>query len=99
MKEVIYAPDGSIVQEIDHPAPTPTPRVLSPDEVLDLLPASVVKAIKDSTAAAVVKRYEMFKLKKVWTKAQGIALFADIEGAGLMDAAQNASATASWPNA
>ena len=81
------------------PAPAPVPLNLRPDEILDLLPASVVKAIRDSATASAVKRYECFKLKQAWTKAEGIALFNDIEGAGLMTAPQNAAAVAAWPEA
>ena len=73
-----------------------SPDVLSPDQVLDLLPASVVKAIKDSTDAAVVARYEAFKLKPKWDHSEGESLFADLVGAGLMTQAQSDAIV--WPD-
>ena len=94
--EVIYYPDGTTAT-IVHPDPGVVPAILDPSGVLNLLPASVVKAIKESTAAAVIKRYEMFKLKSAWTKTEGAALFDDIQAAGLMTAQQNTDALAAWP--
>ena len=94
--EVIYYPNGT-TQTVTHPDPPAITAVLDPSSVLNLLPASVVKAIKESAAAAVVKRYEMFKLKATWTKTEGAALFDDIQAAGLMTAQQNTDALAAWP--
>ena len=80
------------------PAPSgPLPKLLRSHEVLNLLPAAVVKAIKESAVAAVVKRYEMFKITPSWTKSEGTALFNDIESAGLMTNTQNTDALALWP--
>ena len=78
----------------------PRPKILRSFEVLALLPAAVVKAIASPTAAAaVVKRYEIFKITPSWTKAEGQSLFNDIEAAGLMTAQQNSDAVAAWPEA
>ena len=97
-------PDGTVHGAADGtwvppPPPAPQPKILRADEVLGLLPAAVVKSIRDSTSAAVIKRYECFKIKPTWTKAEGIALFNDIEGAALMTNQQNLDALALWPTA
>lgn len=81
------------------PAPAPVPLKLRPDEILNLLPATVVKSIEESTVASIIKRKVVFKGRPPQTKDQGIALFNDIEGAGLMNNAQNAAAVAAWPEA
>lgn len=78
---------------------SPAFKILLSHQVLNLLPATVVKAIKESTAAAVVKRYEIFKITPAWTRDEGISLFNDIQAAGLMTAQQNTDAVAAWPSA
>lgn len=91
---------GQLKETLVYADSAPQPLILGPEGVLNLLPAAVVKAISSSAAsAAVVKRYEMFKRKPMWTKVEGISLFNDIEGAGLMNNAQNAAAVAAWPEA
>ena len=94
--------NGTVIYERYTPPaapPSPQPKILRSDEVLGLLPAAVVKSIRDSTVAAVVKRYECFKIKPSWTKTEGTALFNDVEAAGLMTTQQNSDALAAWPSA
>ena len=76
----------------------PRPKILRPHEVLGLLPATVVKAVRDSAAASVVKRYEIFKITPSFTKDEGTALFEDIVAATLMTEVQKDASLALWPN-
>ena len=100
-KNPLYTPGGAepemlpVVEESK--VVTTYPKVLSKEDVLELLPASVVKAVRDSIDAAVVKQYEKFKLAHVLTHAQGLALFAFLKNKTLMDATQEAAAIAAWP--
>lgn len=81
----------------NNPPPVLVPKPLRPDEVLDLMPAAVVKSIRDSTSASVIKRYEAFKMKPNWTKEEGDVLFGDMVTATLMTAQQKIDALAAWP--
>lgn len=69
--------------------------VLTPGEVLDLLPAATVKALEDSASAAIKKRYAVFKLTPQWTQAQGEALFDDLVAAALIS--QEDADLIEWP--
>lgn len=84
---------GNVSQE----TPQPAYKALKPFEVLNLLPSSVVKSLKDATDPAAVKRFEVFKLTPILMRSEGASFFNDIEAAGLMTSAQNSDALALWP--
>ena len=82
------------------PAPFGTQkRVCTPEEVIDLIPAAVIKSLEDSTNATVIKRYRKFLARTNFTYAQGVELGDDLEGATLFTAQQNNDFRAAWPEA
>lgn len=56
MKEVIYAPDGSILQTIDRPDPPTSPLVLSATAFMDVAIAGL-RTANNSTQAAAEARF------------------------------------------
>ena len=74
-----------------------SPRNVRPDEFLELLPAAVVKAVRDATAAGIVAKYEALKIKPYLTPAEGTATIAALVSASLMTQAQADAIV--WPEA
>ena len=96
-------PDGSPnpnygqVTEVVTPDPPTQKRVCSREEVIDLLPAALLKTLRDTVNATVIKRYEKFKARNTFTFAQGASLLNDLQASGLISEPDNASIQAAWP--
>lgn len=82
----------------DNPLGTPPQkRQLSLEEVLDLLPAAVVKALHESTSAAVIKRFHKARARATFTWDDGVKLGNDLEAAAMFTPQQNIDFKAAWP--
>lgn len=81
------------------PVHVPTPVTRSRDEIIEALPAGVMKACRDSADAGVIKQFYKFLAKGGFTKNEGIALGSFLESKSIITAQQNTDFVAAWPEA
>lgn len=100
-------PDGTVRDSIPDgqggwTAPPPkaridVKRVCTRDEVIDLLPGGLMKTLRDSTVAAVIKRFYKFQAKTSFTYEDGVELGDALQGATLITVQENSDFKTAWP--
>ena len=91
--------DGTFTNPTQPALPRPQKRTVTLEEVINLIPATVIKSLEDSTIAAVIKRYRLFLARPDFTYAKGVELSDYLQAATLFTDQENIDFKAAWPEA